>query len=161
MNSNTTAGSAIRVTSMGHVAFAAIMTGLGVLGLIKRDFTAVWQPVSRNVPAREVLVYLCVLISLGSGIGLLWRRTARRTPISRKKAQTSEIDLMNSFCAVLRPGRLDLINKTRNRLFQISTIDLRKQSSEHSDSKSVGVHYEAQPGLIGIQSFKLVIVLDR
>ena len=28
------------------------------------------------MPAREVLVYLCAFISLASGIGLLWRRTA-------------------------------------------------------------------------------------
>ncbi len=28
------------------------------------------------VPAREVLVYLCAIISLGSGLGLLWQRTA-------------------------------------------------------------------------------------
>ena len=61
---------------MGHAVFAVIMIGLGILGLIKGDFTAVWQPVSRNVPAREVLGYLCALVSLGSGIGLLWRRTA-------------------------------------------------------------------------------------
>ena len=61
---------------MGHVVFAVIMIGLGVLGLIKGDFTAVWQPVSRSVPAREVLAYLCAMVSLGSGIGLLLRRTA-------------------------------------------------------------------------------------
>src|SRR6202012_2275285 len=30
----------------------------------------------QGVPAREVLAYLCAFISLGSGIGLLWRRTA-------------------------------------------------------------------------------------
>jgi hypothetical protein len=32
--------------------------------------------VPKGVPAREVLAYLCGLISLASGIGLLWRRTA-------------------------------------------------------------------------------------
>lgn len=66
----------MHIASMGHAAFAAIMIGLGVLGFIKRDFTVVWQPVPEGVPAREVLVYLCALISLASGIGLLWRRTA-------------------------------------------------------------------------------------
>lgn len=75
MNSNTEAR-ALHIASMGHVAFAAVMIGLGVLGLIMRDFTAVWQPVQRYVPAREVLVYLCAVVSLASGIGLLWRRTA-------------------------------------------------------------------------------------
>ena len=31
---------------------------------------------TKGVPAREVLAYLCAFISLVSGIGLLWRRTA-------------------------------------------------------------------------------------
>jgi len=66
----------IRIASVGHVVFAAMMIALGIMGLLKRDFTVVWQPVPNGVPAREVLVYLCAVVSLVSGIGLLWRRTA-------------------------------------------------------------------------------------
>ena len=76
MSLSITTRNTVRIASMGHVAFAAVMIGLGVLGLIKKDFTVIWQPVPRGVPAREVLVYVCAVVSLGSGIGLLWRRTA-------------------------------------------------------------------------------------
>jgi uncharacterized membrane protein len=67
---------ALRITSVGQAVFAATMIGLGILGLIKGDFTPVWEPVPKWVPAREVLVYLCAFLSLASGLGLLWRRTA-------------------------------------------------------------------------------------
>lgn len=66
----------MRIASVGQAVFAATMIGLGVLGLIKGNFTPIWDPVPKGVPAREVLVYLCAFISLASGIGLLWRRTA-------------------------------------------------------------------------------------
>jgi uncharacterized membrane protein len=66
----------MRIASVGHAVFAALMIGLGIQGLITGEFTTIWQPVRTGVPAREVLVYVCALLSLASGIGLLWRRTA-------------------------------------------------------------------------------------
>jgi uncharacterized membrane protein len=67
---------AMRIASSGHAFFAVTMIAVGILGLIKGDFTPIWSGVPKNFSAREALAYLCAFISLASGIGLLWRRTA-------------------------------------------------------------------------------------
>lgn len=74
--SNNTVGRAIRIFSGGHVVFAVTMITFGIAGLVKGKFTQIWLPVPKWVPAQTVLAYLCAAISLGCGIGLLWRRAA-------------------------------------------------------------------------------------
>ena len=64
------------IAGWGHVAFAATLIALGILGLVKGEFTSIWLPVPDGFAGRQVLVYLCALIPLLSGIGLLWQRTA-------------------------------------------------------------------------------------
>ena len=66
----------MRIVSWGHAVFAATMIALGIMGLIKGDFTSTWSGVPRDLPLRETLMYLSALVSLICGIGLLWWRTA-------------------------------------------------------------------------------------
>jgi uncharacterized membrane protein len=67
---------AMRTTSVGQVVFAATMIGLGVLGLVTGTFPPIWSGVPANIPAREALSYLCAIVALASGAGLLLQRTA-------------------------------------------------------------------------------------
>jgi uncharacterized membrane protein len=52
------------------------MVAIGVMGVVLGDFTPTWSGVPKGVPARVVLAYFCAFISLVSGIGLFWQRTA-------------------------------------------------------------------------------------
>src|SRR5262245_56530357 len=62
------------LASAGRAVFAVTMIALGILGLVRGNFAPIWQPVSTGFPGRGILIYLCALIPLASGIGLLWQR---------------------------------------------------------------------------------------
>jgi uncharacterized membrane protein len=61
---------------IANVGLAVIVIAFGILGLILGDFMPIWAPVSKDMPAREVLVYACAAVSLAAGIGLLVPRVA-------------------------------------------------------------------------------------
>jgi len=66
----------MRIVSVGHVVFAVTMIALGILGLIAGDFTQMFQPVPKSMPAREAIAYLCAVFCVAAGAGLLFRRTS-------------------------------------------------------------------------------------
>jgi uncharacterized membrane protein len=66
----------MRIVSVGHAVFAAVMIALGIIGLVTTGFIPVWEPIPKWAPAHVALDYLCALISLAGGIGLILRGTA-------------------------------------------------------------------------------------
>jgi uncharacterized membrane protein len=75
-NSLSTSAGRIPVAGLGHVLFSMTLISIGIVGLVNGGFTSIWTGVPRHLPARAVLANLCALVSLGSGIALLWHRTA-------------------------------------------------------------------------------------
>ncbi len=67
---------AVRIASAGHAAFALILIAVGVWGLARGGFVGIWDSVPHGAPLREALAYLCALVSLAGGLGLLWRPSA-------------------------------------------------------------------------------------
>ena len=66
----------MRITDPGRAAVGLVFVALGVQGLASGQFTAVWAPVPKAVPAREALIYACAIVSVATGAGLLWKRSA-------------------------------------------------------------------------------------
>jgi uncharacterized membrane protein len=76
MNGHGTGAGAVRIASFGHAFFAVTMIALGIMGLILGSFVAIWSGVPQGLPVRVALTYLCAVVSLASGICLLWSRAA-------------------------------------------------------------------------------------
>lgn len=76
MKSNGAGERALHVGGFGRVVFALALIVVGVVGLTRRDLAMIWSGPPPGMPLGVALGYLCAAVSLGSGLGLLWRRTA-------------------------------------------------------------------------------------
>ena len=66
----------MKIKNVSQLVFVVVLIGWGILGLVKGDFAPGWQPVPASMPGRQLLAYLCALICIACGLGVLWRRTA-------------------------------------------------------------------------------------
>ena len=66
----------MRIASVGQAVFAAVLIGIGIIGLVQGGFAPIWDGVPKALPAREILAWICTLICLVCGLGLFWGRSA-------------------------------------------------------------------------------------
>jgi len=59
-----------------RAVFAAMLIGLGIMGVVYGNASEIWQPIPKTLPGRAALIYLCSVIEVGTGIGLLLRPSA-------------------------------------------------------------------------------------
>ena len=78
--------------SLGHAFFAVTMIALGIMVVIKGGFVPIWTGVPRTWPARTAVAYLCGVVSLVCGIGVLLRPTRRSL-----RASFSPLEQWNEF----------------------------------------------------------------
>lgn len=65
-----------------HIFFAVTIMCVGVIGLIDRNFAAVWVGVPQSFPGREPLVYVCAFVALVTGAGMLAKRYAAHAALA-------------------------------------------------------------------------------
>ena len=58
-----------------HALFALVLIGLGILGLRYGNSAEIWQPIPKAFPGRPAVILVCALIEIGTGVGLLLRRS--------------------------------------------------------------------------------------
>jgi len=58
-----------------QLLFALTFIALGVIGLVSGKFAPIWAGVPKTMPDRQLLAYVCTIVSLVCGAGLLTRRS--------------------------------------------------------------------------------------
>ena len=58
-----------------RAVFAAAIIGLGIIGLIYGNTAVLWEGMPKSLPGRPLVIYLCAVIEIATGIGLLLPQT--------------------------------------------------------------------------------------
>jgi uncharacterized membrane protein len=58
-----------------RAVFAAALIGLGIIAVIYGNSALIWDAIPKTLPGRPAIIYLCAVIELATGIGLLWRQS--------------------------------------------------------------------------------------
>lgn len=66
----------MRILTVGHAAFAIAMVSLGIVGMLNPVLVPVWNPVPASGQVGALLVRLGAFVSLATGLGLVFSRTA-------------------------------------------------------------------------------------
>ena len=66
----------MHVGKVSRIVFAIVLIAMGIIGFVRGNLGPGWEPIPESMPAQQVFAYLCNLIYLGCGIGLLVRSTA-------------------------------------------------------------------------------------
>ncbi|HTP25692.1 MAG TPA: hypothetical protein VMK12_08540, partial [Anaeromyxobacteraceae bacterium] len=61
--------------SSSRRVFAAVMIGLGVIGLVHGNSAMIWEGIPKGLPGRPSMIYLCSVVEIATGVGLLLPRT--------------------------------------------------------------------------------------
>ncbi|MGH8426687.1 MAG: hypothetical protein ACRES7_01725 [Gammaproteobacteria bacterium] len=63
-----------------RILFAASLIGIGITGLVNREFALGWQHIPiQHFPEQTIIAYVCDAIEVALGVGLLFRRTLTLT----------------------------------------------------------------------------------
>lgn len=66
----------MRVASVGHAVFAAVLIAGGIVFLTSGNFGATGDGVPMGMLAHDALAYVYIALSIACGVGLFWRGTA-------------------------------------------------------------------------------------
>ena len=67
------------IADLGRIVFGLAGIALGIIGLVWRDYAAVWQPIDNliDVGDRAPIAVAFAACELAAGVAVCWRRTAR------------------------------------------------------------------------------------